>query len=86
MPNAFPPLAKSDYLMADRARAIRTVLSGQQGKITVNGVEYNGVMPAQNLTDDEVANVITYVMNSWGNQADMVTSTEVAKVRATLGH
>lgn len=86
VPNAFPPLAKSDYLMADRARAIRTVLSGQQGKITVNGVEYNGVMPAQNLTDDEVANVITYVMNSWGNQADMVTSTEVAKVRATLGH
>jgi nitrite reductase (NO-forming) len=86
LPNAFPPLAKSDYLMADRARAIKGVLAGQQGKMVVNGVEWNGVMPAQALGDDDVANVLTYAMNSWGNKADMITREEVAAVRKTLGH
>jgi nitrite reductase (NO-forming) len=86
LPPAFPPLAKSDYLMADRARAIRTVLAGLQGKVVVNGTEYNGIMPAQVLSDDDTANVLTYVMNAWGNQAAMVTSKEVTAVRASLGH
>jgi nitrite reductase (NO-forming) len=83
---AFPPLAKSDYLLADRKRAIETVLAGRQGKIVVNGVEWNGVMPAQVLSDDDVANVLTYAMNSWGNKADQITSKEVAEVRRRLGH
>ena len=86
LPPAFPPLARSDYLMADRKRAISTVLAGLQGKVVVNGTEYNGVMPAQVLSDDDVANVLTYAMNSWGNKADMITSKEVAAVRSTLGH
>lgn len=86
LPPAFPPLAKSDYLLADRSRAIRTVLAGLQGKIVVNGSNYDGVMPAQNLSDDDTANVLTYVLNAWGNKADMVTSKEVSQVRAALGH
>jgi nitrite reductase (NO-forming) len=81
LPPAFPPLAKSDYLMEDRNRAIGVVVFGQQGKITVNGVVYDGVMPSPNLSDDDVANVLTYVMNSWGNSAEMVTPDEVAAVR-----
>lgn len=86
LPHAFPPLAKSDYLLADRARAIRTVLTGQQGKLVVNGVEYNGVMPAQQLNDEDTANVLSYVLNAWGNKGEMVTPQEVAKVRSTLPH
>ena len=47
MQGTFPPLAKSDYLMADKSRAIETVLNGLTGPIEVNGQRYNGVMPAQ---------------------------------------
>jgi len=86
LPPAFPPLAKSDYLMADRDRAIRTVIAGLQGEITVNGEKYVGVMPAQALSDDDVANVLTYVRNAWGNSSDEVTRANVAAVRAALGH
>ena len=79
--SAFPPLAKSDFLMADLDRAINVVLKGKVGKITVNGQEYNGVMPAVRLADDEVASVLTYVRNSWGNKGELVNAADVAKVR-----
>src|SRR5690606_10153528 len=71
--NAFPPLAKSDYLNADVNRAIDIVLNGLSGEITVNGKKYNSVMTAQSLSDEEVANVLTYVYNSWGNSGADVT-------------
>ncbi|HEU0125379.1 MAG TPA: copper-containing nitrite reductase, partial [Flavobacterium sp.] len=67
IPNTFPPLAKSDYLNADSKRAINTILHGLTGEVTVNGKKYNNIMPAQNLSDDEIANVLTYIYNSWGN-------------------
>lgn len=79
--NAFPPLAKSDYLNEDVNRAIGIVLRGQTGEITVNGKKYNGVMPAQALTDEEIANVLTYVYNSWDNKKQEVTPAMVSKVR-----
>jgi nitrite reductase (NO-forming) len=83
LPFAFPPLANSDFLMADKARSIAAVVHGQQGEITVNGKKFNGVMPAvTNLTDDDVANVLTYVRNSFGNKGEAVTPEEVAAVRA----
>ncbi len=81
IPGAFPPLAESDYLMADKERSIRAIVHGLQGKITVNGTEFNGVMPAVNLTDEQVANVLTYVRNTWGNEGEEVTPQEVAAVR-----
>ncbi len=81
MPGAFPPLAGSDYLMADIPRAIRGVIYGQQGEMVVNGQKYNGVMPATTLNDEDVANVMTYVLNSWGNKGDMVTPEQVAEIR-----
>ena len=77
----FPPLAKSDYLNADPVRAVRSVIKGLSGKISVNGVEYNGVMPAMNLTDEEAANVMTYVYDSWGNNKTVVSPDDVAKAR-----
>jgi nitrite reductase (NO-forming) len=83
LPGAFPPVAKSDFLMADKARAIRVVLKGLEGEVTVNGQKYNSVMPALGLSDEQIANVLTFVRNSFGNKAgDMVTPEEVAKVRA----
>ncbi|MBL7685296.1 MAG: nitrite reductase, copper-containing [Deltaproteobacteria bacterium] len=82
VPNVFPPLAKSDYLMSDKNRAIGIILNGLSGPIKVNGGEYNSVMPPMSqLNDDEIANILTYVMNSFGNTGEVVTRDEVKKVR-----
>lgn len=78
---AFPPLAKSDYLNADVDRAIDIVLHGKSGKLVVNGKEYNSVMTKQVLSDDEVANVLTYVYNSWGNSGKVVSPEMVRNAR-----
>jgi nitrite reductase (NO-forming) len=79
----FPPLAQSDYLVADKTRAIRVVLNGLSGAVTVNGKAYNSVMPPMSqLNDDEVANILTFALNSWGNSAGAVTAAEVKAVRA----
>jgi nitrite reductase (NO-forming) len=60
------------------------VLNGLSGPITVNGQPYNSVMPPMSqLNDDEIANILTYTLNSWGNSNGVVTAEEVAKVRAT---
>lgn len=81
----FPPLAGSDYLMADKRRSIAGVIAGQSGPMVVNGKTYNQVMPPlPNLTDEEIANVLTYVRNSWGNKGEAVTPEEVKAVRASL--
>jgi nitrite reductase (NO-forming) len=81
VPNAFPPLAKSDYLNADVDRAIGAVLNGLTGEITVNGEKYNSVMTRQMLSPDEIANVLTYVYNSWGNSGKVITKEMVLKVK-----
>lgn len=78
---AFPPLAKSDYLMAQKDKGVSIPLHGLSGKIKVNGVDYDGIMPAMQLTNDEVASIMTYVRNSWGNKGDLVTAAEVEKSR-----
>ncbi|TLY48406.1 MAG: nitrite reductase, copper-containing, partial [Gammaproteobacteria bacterium] len=79
----FPPLAKSDLIAADPKRPIQILLRGLNGKVTVNGKDYNSVMPPMSqLNDDEVANIVTYVLNSWDNPGGQVTAEEVAKVRA----
>jgi nitrite reductase (NO-forming) len=85
IPMVFPPLAGSDYLMADKTRSIRGVLAGQSGPMTVNGQPFNGAMPPlANLTDHEVADVLTYVRSHFGNHGDAVTIPEVAAVRGQL--
>jgi nitrite reductase (NO-forming) len=86
IPAAFPPLAKSDYLNADKIRAIKTVTGGLQGKVVVNGKEFDGVMPAWNLSDEEIANVLTYIYNSWGNSGKEVTPEEVKANRVKAIH
>jgi nitrite reductase (NO-forming) len=81
IPNAFPPLAKSDYLNKDVNRAIDTVLNGLTGEVTVNGKKYNSVMTKQALSDDEIAKVLNYVYGSWGNNGSKVSARKVKRRR-----
>jgi nitrite reductase (NO-forming)/hydroxylamine reductase len=68
LPGAFPPLANSDYIAGDKSTLMESTVNGLSGPITVNGKEYNNVMPAMSyLSDDELASILTYVVNSWGN-------------------
>lgn len=78
---AFPPVAGSDYITDNPDRAISAVVHGLSGEITVNGEVYNGVMPRQNLTNEEVANVVTYIMNEFDNGGGQVTPDDVQQVR-----
>lgn len=74
----FPPLAKSDYLMNNREASIKGVKYGQRGELTVNGVTYNNTMMPLGLENEEIVDVMNYVLNSWGNSgAKMVTIEEV---------
>jgi nitrite reductase (NO-forming) len=83
IPNVFPPLAKSDYLTSNPQRAIGVVLNGLSGPVTVNGANFNSVMPPMSqLNDDEIANILTYALNSWGNSNGAITAKQVAEVRA----
>jgi len=77
---AFPPLAKSDFLV-NRNEVIKTILEGREGKMIVNGQEYNGVMPALGLDDEDIANVLSYITNSWGNSAKEFNPTEIKSER-----
>jgi nitrite reductase (NO-forming) len=82
--NVFPPLAKSDFLLANRKRAIGIALNGLTGPVTVNGTTYNSVMPPMSqLNDDEIANILTFALNSWGNAGGAVKAKEVTEMRAT---
>ena len=86
LPGAFPPLAGSDYLKGDRKQVMAAALFGLSGPITVNGVDYNGVMPSLgHLTDADLAAALTYVFGSWGNDGAAVGEKEVAALRAELG-
>jgi len=78
----FPPLAGSDWLVNKRKESIYAVKYGQSGQIKVNGKTYNGSMSPMGLTDEEVADVMNYIMNSWGNkQSKMVKVSEVKAVK-----
>jgi len=90
LPGVFPPLAKSDFLAklaggSDRTELVKIVLKGKSGPIVVNGKDYNGVMtPVAGLSDEELATLLTYVTNTWGNKAKAFTAEEVAKARKAV--
>lgn len=75
----FPPLADSDYLRNNQKESIKGVKYGQSGKIKVNGIEYNGTMTDLGLTDEEVADVMNYINNSWGNKIKGTVTPEMVK-------
>jgi nitrite reductase (NO-forming) len=84
LPGVFPPLVKSDFIAGkDNAGLAHIVLNGLTGPVKVNGQDYASVMPPMSqLTDDEVANILTYVKNDFDNGGGRVTKDEVAKVRS----
>jgi nitrite reductase (NO-forming) len=78
----FPPLAGSDLLAKEPHRAVQIVLNGLSGPVTVNGKTFNSVMPPMSqLNDDELANILTFVSHSWGNQGLQYSARELAETR-----
>lgn len=83
VPATFPPLAKADYLVKTPEKAIEAVKFGLQGKIVVNGVSYEGMMPNPGLDNEEIADVMNYIQNAWGNTSNkkMITAKMVEEVK-----
>lgn len=77
----YPPLAKSDYLMADKNRAVRQILYGASGEMVVNGKTYNLEMTGVEISDQEVSDVMNYIRNSFGNKGGVTTPEQVAALR-----
>jgi len=78
----FPPLAKSDYLLNNIDLSIKGIKYGLSGPIVVNGEKYDGLMQNQGLENQEIADVMNYILNNWGNQSDeIITSDRVAAVK-----
>ena len=82
LPGTFPPLAGAEIPNGDPARHINVVLNGLNGEVTVKGQKYNGAMPPwKQLSDDDLAAVITYERTSWGNSGGPVTADDIKKAR-----
>ena len=82
LPPVFPPLAGSEWVAKSTSIAIRNILHGMQGPIMVKGVAYNSMMPAvTTLSEKEIADVVTFVSNSWGNTGPTVTEDEVKAIK-----
>jgi len=75
--DVYPPLAKSDYLMADKKRSIQQILYGATGEMKVNGKTYNGEMSGFDLMDQQASDVVNYIRNSFGNKGGAVTIEEI---------
>lgn len=75
----YPPLAGSDYLLENMARAACIVKNGQSKEIVVNGVTYNQMMPGNPITNLEIAEVLTFIGNAWGNDAGLIGVKDVDK-------
>jgi mono/diheme cytochrome c family protein len=78
---SYPPLAQADYLLTDPDRAIRVIWFGLKGPIQVNGKTYDNVMAPIKLTEQEVMDVMNYVLHAWGNTGPLL---DQARVRAAL--
>lgn len=94
MPGAIPPLAESEWANGSEERVIRIALYGLTGPITVKGATYNSVMPPfgkgvpasmKNWRDDQIAAVLTYIRQEWGNKAGPITAEKVAEIHAKDG-
>jgi mono/diheme cytochrome c family protein len=81
VPEVYPPLANSDYLISNKTESIRGIKFGQRGPMVVNGITYDNTMMPLGLEEQEIADVMNYILNSWGNTSDkMVSPEEVAEV------
>ena len=82
LPGQYPPLGGSEYVLGDKRRLVAILLNGLSGEIHVKGATFNAIMPPwATRDDDEIAGVLTYVRNSFGNKADPVSIDLVVAVR-----
>ncbi|MCF0054216.1 cytochrome c [Dyadobacter sp. CY356] len=83
VPQTFPPLAKADYLSQTPEKAMHAIKYGLQGKILVNNLEFDNQMPSPGLDNAEIADVMNYILNSWGNSSGkkMVTDKMVEAIK-----
>jgi nitrite reductase (NO-forming) len=79
--DVYPPLSKSDYLMADKKRSIQQILYGATGPMKVNGKTYDAEMTGFDLKDEEVSDLANYIRNSFGNKGPAVMPEEVKAAR-----
>lgn len=83
VPNMFPPIQKSDWVNGDKDKLINVLLNGLEGDIDVNGDQYSQAMPKQNyLTDLQIAGILTYIRQNFGNNASAILPSDVAKLRS----
>lgn len=87
-PGQAPPIAGSEWVLGSPNRMVRIPLAGLSGPVSVKGQEWNLAMPAMGaaLSDEDLAAVLTYMRQSWGNKASEVTPDQVKKVRAEIGN
>lgn len=82
VPGLNPPLAKTDWVTGDKKRLINVVLLGLNDPITVNGDEYaNPMPPLEYLSDQDIADVLTYIRGSFGNKANAISASDVKALR-----
>ena len=78
----FPPLGGTDWVTGDKERLVKIILNGMEGAIEVNGETYDGLMPQHSfLSDDQIADVLSYIRTNFGNKSSNVTAEEVEKIR-----
>lgn len=81
----FPPLKASDYLMNNVEKSVAGIKYGLRGKITVNDEIYDGIMVSQGLDNEEIADVMNYILNEWGNSyTEQITTEQVNKIPKNL--
>jgi mono/diheme cytochrome c family protein len=81
----FPPLKASDYLLENTNLSIAGIKYGLRGKIIVNNEEYDGIMVRQGLDNEEVADVMNYILNEWGNKTSaFITPNQVSKISKSI--
>lgn len=92
LPGIYPPLAGSEWVTGSEERLIRIVLHGLTGPITVAGTEYPGAIPmpafgptGAGLSDERIAYILTYVRQSWGNEASAIDPAKVTEIRTQVG-
>ena len=86
VPTLNPPIVRTEYVLGDKARLIKIVLNGFKEDVAINGQKFsNNMSPHKDLTDRQIADVLTFVRKSFGNKANRVSALEVKKVRASNG-
>ena len=82
VPGMYPPLGKAEYVTGPADELIKVIVFGLEGPITVNGVAYSQEMPAHDyLSDDDIATLVNYIKETWGNKGSSVSAADVKRVR-----